>query len=155
VTNFLKDRPHCGYEIWEKVSKKVPNILIGDDSKKLGGIGPIRHDLLIKKLTNYRVYFNPTTDSSVPMSMLEAMSIGMPVVTLATTDLPNIIKNEKNGFISNDINFLVEKIKLLIKDKRLTQELGTKARETIENKFSMKRFINEWNDVLKEATKSK
>lgn len=144
-------RPGVGLELWRDVSKKVPIDLYGTNSERFGGRGFIKNDLLREKFANYRAYFNPTTDSSLPMAVLEAMSVGLPVVTTATTELPKIIKNGFNGFISNDVNFLIAKMELLIKDKDLAKRLGENAKETVRKKFSMERFVNEWNDVFDEV----
>lgn len=87
------------------------------------------------------------------MAMLEAMSIGVPIVSTATTELPNIIKDGVNGFISNDINVLADKLKLLINDIGLAKKLGQKAQRIIQDSFSMKRFIKEWNKLFRTISK--
>ncbi|MGC9611189.1 MAG: glycosyltransferase family 4 protein [Minisyncoccia bacterium] len=156
VTVSLPTRPECGREIWLKVKEKAPLMLYGTDSEKFGGKGIIQNKDLRKEIAQYRLYFNPTAVSSMPMAMLEAMSIGLPVVSTKTMELPNIIKNGVNGFISNNPNVLASKINLLLKDKKLAEKLGRAAQKTIRNKFSMKRFVRQWNDLInKTAAKSK
>lgn len=153
--NNLPERIECGPDIWQKVSKKVPVVLFGGNSEKFGGKGPIANNKLKNELSKYRVYFNPTTASSLPMAMLEAMSIGLSVVTTATTDIPNIIKNGVDGFISNNPDVLSDRINLLIKNKNLAQKLGSKAKEIIKKQFSSERFIEEWNKLFKDLTHAK
>jgi len=151
AVNGLPNRIECGPDIWQKINKKVPIILFGTDSEKFGGKGPVPNDELRKEFIKYRVYFNSTTASSIPMAMLEAMSVGMPVVSTATTEIPNIIKDGVNGFISNNTDILAEKINLLLKNKKLAKKLGRKAKKTIKRKFSEKKFIKEWNNLFKKV----
>lgn len=148
ATNFLSTRPECGVELFKKVSPHVPVDLIGENSTELGGLGSIDNKKIKKFFANYCVYFNPTLLSSLPTAMLEAMSAGLPVVTASTTVLPDIIKNGYNGFISNDPDFLIEKINLLINDKKLAYQLGQNAKNTIEKKYQMANFIKKWNKLL-------
>lgn len=144
----LPERIECGPELYQQVSQQVPVDLYGFNSEKFGGLGPLSNDKLKIEFAKHRAYFNSTSASSVPMAMLEAMSVGTPVVTASTTELPDIIKNGVNGFISNDPSFLIEKLKLLINDKKLAEKLGQQAKKTIEIKFSMRKFIQEWNNLL-------
>lgn len=155
VTNFLPGRPECGNALWFSMSKKIPMELYGMESEKYGGTGPVQNRLLRKKLARYRVYFNPTVASSVPMAMLEAMSVGLPVVSMKSTELPYIIKNGINGFISENRDILKNKLNLLLSNKKLAEKLGKNARKTIENKFSINEFIYKWNKLLGEIIKKK
>ena len=41
-----------------------------------------------------------------------------------------------------------EYILAILKDEKLRDSLGKEARKTILNKFSIKRFANEWNEIL-------
>lgn len=144
----LPERVECGPDIYQEVAANVPTTLYGFNSEKFGGAGNLLHDKLQEEFAKHRVYFNSTRASSVPMAMLEAMSVGTPVVSTATTELPDIIKDDVNGFISNDTNFLAEKIKLLISNKDLAQKLGKAAQKTITKHFPMKTFIKNWDSLF-------
>lgn len=91
TANNELQRIECGPEIWKAVSKKVPIDLYGTRSEEFGGLGFIKNTMLRKKFADYRAYFNSTTASPLPMAVLEAMSVGLPVVTTATTELPRVI----------------------------------------------------------------
>ncbi len=144
----LPERAECGSDLYQKVSQKVPITLYGFNSEKFGGLGPMSNDKLKIEFTKHRTYFNSTAASSVPMAMLEAMSVGTPPVTTATTELPNIIKNGINGFISKDPDILVEKLILLLSDRNLAEKMGRRAQETIKEEFSIKRFTKQWNNLF-------
>ena len=50
----------------------------------------------------YRFYFHPVRYTSLGLSLCEAMTVGLPVVGLATTELPTIIDHGVNGFVDTD-----------------------------------------------------
>lgn len=149
--NDLYRRPECGNKMWQAVVKKAPNVLIGGNSERLGGIGVVENKFLRKEFSKYRAYFNPTKRSSTPLTMLEAMSVGLPVVSTAGMGFSGIIKNGINGFTSNNVNTLAKKINLLVEDKKLAQRLGENAQKTIRDKFSVARFVRQWNDLFNEV----
>ena len=147
--NELFRRSECGVSIWKSVSRQVPCVLIGGNSERLGGIGVVQNMELRKVFSRFRVYFNPTTNSSVPMAMLEAMSAGLPVVSMASTEIPRIIKNGVNGYVGNTPRALQVKLRLLVENKSFARQLGKSAQRTIREKFSMERFTKEWNAVFR------
>ncbi len=144
----LPERIECGPDLYQKISQKVPTTLYGFNSEKFGGLGSMSNDKLKVEFAKHRAYFNSTSASSVPMAILEAMSVGTPPVTTATTELPNIIKDGVNGFISGDPDILAEKLMLLIDNRNLAEKMGQQAQKTIKKEFSMKRFIKQWNNLF-------
>jgi glycosyltransferase involved in cell wall biosynthesis len=85
------------------------------------------------------------------LAVVEAMSIGMPVVALGTTALPEVIQDGVNGYISSDPDTLIDRMKELVADPDLARKLGRRAQETARERFGMDRFRREWDDVLHEA----
>src|SRR5690606_3261328 len=88
VVNQLKERDYfCGFHVWntikEKVQRKYPNVefrLVGDNPS-LGYKAAKNINDLIKQYQGCSVYLNTSQLSPVPMSLLEAMSVGCPIVT--------------------------------------------------------------------------
>ena len=79
------------------------------------------------------------------------MSCGCAIVTTSTCEIPRIIENGVNGFISNDESELSSYCKQLLSDPDLAKKMGMAARETIKEKFSQERFVNEWNTIFDKA----
>jgi hypothetical protein len=94
------------------------------------------------------VFLNTSSWKACSKTMLEAMSVGCPVVTTATTTLTDIIEDGVNGFITNDVEKMKENIHQVMNDSTLAQKLGSKARETIQNKFDIKNFRCAWDKAL-------
>jgi glycosyltransferase involved in cell wall biosynthesis len=158
IVNRLKERDYfCGYEFWLEVKKKceeiIPNInfkLIGDNP---GMSSPISNtEELVKELRSCCCYVNTSQLSPIPMSLLEAMSCGCPVVSTAKQEIPKVINN-KNGYITNDTTEFAEKVCEIVKDKQIAKDYGKNARETIIEKMSVEKFCDEWNSIFDEAYK--
>lgn len=147
VANDFVKRDYClNYSGWERITKGLPTKLIGD-TKGLSEPAKSTEDL-VNAYNECGVYLNTSTLSPIPMSLLEAMSCGCAVVSTATCMIPEIIDNGVNGFISNDESQLKAYILQLLEDKELRNTIGNNARQTIENRFSLPAFINNWNNVF-------
>ena len=139
----------CGFHLWRDVIQGLPYKVIGDTP---GLSEPASStEELVAGYQNSRIFLNTSTISPVPTALLEAMSCGCAVVSTATCMIPEVIDHGVNGFISNDPNELKQHLVDLLNDEDLAKEMGLKARQTIEQKFSEKKFIDSWNEIFKEA----
>jgi glycosyltransferase involved in cell wall biosynthesis len=80
------------------------------------------------------------------------MTIGMPIVGLATTELVSVIKNDENGYISTNVDTLIHTMHTLANDPYEARRLGDGARRTALERFSIGRFVDDWCRVLREVT---
>lgn len=147
VANDFQNRNYClNFYGWKRITENLPARLLGDNP----GMSQPASNLadLVYAYNSCAVYFNSSTLSPIPMSLLEAMSCGCAVVSTATCMIPDIIKNGENGFISNDETELKSYISSLLQDENLRTRIGVNARKTIESKFSERQFINRWNELF-------
>jgi glycosyltransferase involved in cell wall biosynthesis len=148
VANDFINRDYClNFNGWKRVTNGLNTKLVGD-TPGLSQAAPTINDL-VNSYNSSSVYFNSSTLSPIPMSLLEAMSCGCAVVSTATCMIPEIITNGENGFISNNETEIRSYIELLLKDEDLRLKVGNNARKTIESKFSESKFINNWNELFK------
>jgi glycosyltransferase involved in cell wall biosynthesis len=87
--------------------------------------------------------------------VIEAMMIGMPIVALPTTEVVTVIKDGVNGFVDTDPEKLTARMKLLLADRSLAASLGEAARTTARERFSIERFVADWNAAFLEVTGSR
>jgi len=147
VANDFVNRDYClNYSGWKRVTDGLPTRLVGD-TKGLS-TSASSTDELVQEYNQCGVYFNSSTLSPIPTSLLEAMSCGCAVVSTATCMIPEIITNGENGYISNDEEELKSYLKLIIENDDLRKRLGDNARRTILEKFSEQDFINNWNQLF-------
>lgn len=151
VINNLPARGRLlGHDIFMYARKNVPLDLVGMGTGELG-LGEVLHPQLPEFQSRYRFFFNPIRYTSLGLAICEAMMMGIPVVGLATTELSAVIENGVSGFIHTDVEYLIEKMKLLINEPQLAQEIGAKGREIALKRFGIKRFTNDWEHLFTEV----
>lgn len=151
INNLATRGRRLGKDIFEKVKREIPLDLIGMGSEQLGGLGEIPPRQLPSFISQYRFYFHPARYTSLGLSVVEAMMVGLPIVGLATTELPTIIQNEKNGYINTNIDYLIQQMKQLLQDDPLAKKLGEAAKQTAEERFSITQFAHNWKSLIEQA----
>ncbi|MGN6666930.1 MAG: glycosyltransferase [Trinickia sp.] len=152
VINNLPTRGRrLGSDIHASVSERVPLDLVGMNAQQAGGLGEIGNLDLAAFCARYRFFFNPIRWTSLGLAIIEAMTIGMPIVGLATTELPTVIVNGENGYVATDVEALVEQMRALMKDPAEARRLGEGARRTALERFGIDRFARDWDNVLREV----
>lgn len=156
VINGIKKRGRrLGLDVFEKVRNDIPLDIVGMGSEEVGGLGEIKNTDLADFVSQYRFFFNPIRYTSLGLSVCEAMMIGLPIVGLATTEIPVTITNGVNGYIHTNIDFLIEKMKMLLESPEKARELGNKARKTALDKFNIDRFSREWIQAFRHVMEHK
>jgi glycosyltransferase involved in cell wall biosynthesis len=156
VVNHLHQRGRkLGADIFEQVSKEVPLELIGMGTKEYGGLGEVLHPQLPSFMPRYRFFFNPIRYTSFGLSVCEAMMAGMPIVALATTEYVTVIKDGTSGFISTDMEYLIDRMKLLVERPSLATEMGMEAKAVALKRFDINRFVLQWKETFQQAIRLK
>ncbi|HEY9697789.1 MAG TPA: glycosyltransferase [Trichocoleus sp.] len=152
VTNGLRSRGRrLGADIFQSVRQTVPLDLVGMDAESLGGLGEIPHTQLPAFEANYRFFFHPVRYTSLGLALCEAMMLGLPIVGLATTELATVIQNGVSGYIDTNVDILIDRMQQLIADPVHARQLGVGAKEQARSRFSIQRFIQDWNEAFEQA----
>ena len=157
------DLLECAKKITEKLNQ-VQFILCGDGDTEI-----IKNLVIAKGLTqwievrgwihnrdetlrNADIYVLPSYFEGLPMSVLEAASFGLPVVSTKVGGIDEIIENGINGFLINpgDTEKLTDHLVSLIESKELRQIMGINSYSVIKNKFDI-RIIQKQLSTLYEA----
>ena len=151
VINNLPSRGRLlGLDLFLEARKHIPIDLVGMGTGELG-LGEVLHPQLPQFISRYRFFFNPIRWTSLGLAICEAMMIGIPVVGMATTELSSVIQNDRSGFIHTDLKYLVQKMKILLKDKNMAVQLGQEGRRTAMARFNIKRFTSEWKELFEQT----
>lgn len=107
-----------------------------------------------KQATNYLkecdFYILPSYNEGLPMSVLEAMSYSLPVITTKVGGIPEVVNNENGILIEpGNIEQLANAIKNIVVDAELRNKLGKQAHETIQEKFNMENFIEKIDQMYR------
>lgn len=97
----------------------------------------------------YNVFINTTNFDNMPVSVIEAMALGLPVVSTNVGGMPYLIANGVDGILvpPNDTVAMVEAICSLFEDVGSTGTMVLKAREKVEG-FDWKKVKGLWEGVL-------
>ncbi|MBX6341452.1 MAG: glycosyltransferase family 4 protein, partial [Thermomicrobiaceae bacterium] len=135
--------------------ERVPLDAAGMETEAFGGLGDIPYRDLHRRVADYRFLFSPMRYTSLPLAVIEAMTIGMPVVALATTELPTVIEHGQNGYVSCDLDELIDAMRGLLADPAEARRLGDNARQTARERFGLDRFIRDWNAAFALVTEER
>jgi glycosyltransferase involved in cell wall biosynthesis len=135
--------------VFLKMREQVPLTLVGMGSLELGGRGEVPNRELPAFMADYRFFFNPIRYTSLGLSVLEAMMVGLPIVGLATTEMPTVIVNGVNGWLDTRPERLVDVMRQLVADRALARQWGDAARRTAQERFGIGRFTADWDRLLR------
>jgi hypothetical protein len=139
-----------GTDLLDRFDRAIPLDLYGIGVAELGGTEDLPQDVLHDEMARRRVYLHPNRWTSLGLSLLEAMHLGMPVVALATTEVPEAVPRHA-GVVSNRLDVLEDALRRLAVDPEEAMLLGKAAREVALERYGLERFLREWDGVLREV----
>jgi hypothetical protein len=149
VINDLAARGRrLGWDVYLEARRDLPLELIGMGAAEVGGWGEVDPLTVAAFVAEHRFLFSPIRYTSLGLGILEAMAAGVPVIGLATTELPTVVRNGMEGFIDNDVRRLVAAGRRLVADRELAREMGARARARVAERFGVDRFVREWTELL-------
>ncbi len=153
VVNHLARRGRrLGADVFERVRDDIPLDLVGMGAEESGGLGEIPPPELAAFEARYRFFFNPIRYTSLGLAVCEAMTIGMPVVGLATTEMATAVENGVSGYVDTDVSKLVQHMRDLLAHPEEARRLGEGARRYARERFSIERFSRDWEDAVATVT---
>jgi glycosyltransferase involved in cell wall biosynthesis len=98
-----------------------------------------------------RIYLHLCRWTSLGLSLIEAMQMGMPVLGLATTEAVEAVPPDA-GVLSTDVGALVDATRWLLDDPDAGRRLGERARQAALTRYGLDRFLADWDRLLEEET---
>jgi glycosyltransferase involved in cell wall biosynthesis len=153
VVNGLRTRGRrLGADDFERVRAEVPLDIAGMGSEELGGEGDLPRERLAAFNARRRFFFNPIRYTSMGLAVCEAMMLGMPIIGLATTEMPTVIENGASGYVDTDVGRVISVMRDLLDDPAQARALGEGARRTAHERFGIERFAHDWDQTLRYVT---
>ena len=140
-----------GTDLLPHFASSAPIDLFGIGAGAFGGIENLPQDRLHAELAERRVYLHPFRWTSLGLSLIEAMQLGMPVVALATTEAPSAIP-PRAGAVSTDVRALNDALRAFHDDPAAAREAGACGREYARARYGLARFHRDWDALLAEVT---
>jgi glycosyltransferase involved in cell wall biosynthesis len=95
------------------------------------------------------VLLMPSRYEGLPMTLLEAMAMGLPVVASQLDGIAEVIGDGREGFLvpSDDASLFVERTAALLQDAELSSRIAQNARAKIEASFSVERMTSAVEEI--------
>jgi len=135
----------------EDLQRLIQELDVGDTVKLLGWK---QQEEIVEILNNSHILLAPSVTSDdgnqegTPVVIMEAMAMGLPVLSTQHSGIPELIENGVSGFLvsERDVDGLAEKLNELIKHPEVWAEMGRSGRLHVEEHHD----INKLNDQLVE-----
>ncbi len=139
-----------GTDLLARFQSAVPIDLFGMGTEPLGG-RDLPQEHMHDELARRRAYLHPVRWTSLGLALIEAMHLGLPVVALATTEVPSAVPPGA-GVVSNDPDVLTDALRRLMADPEEARVMGKAARAAALDRFGLDRFLSDWDEVFEEMT---
>jgi glycosyltransferase involved in cell wall biosynthesis len=161
VNEPVRRRRVAGVDLVARIARDVPVEVYGmglDGVEELvpTGLAGTHDDLpqheLHDRLGAHRAYLHPYRWTSLGLSLVEAMTLGMPVLALAATAAPEAVPPEA-GVVSADVDLLRRTARELRNDHDRARDMGLAGRRHALRRFGIRRFLDDWDATLKEVAR--
>ncbi|MFG1700002.1 glycosyltransferase [Nonomuraea sp. NPDC049309] len=99
------------------------------------------------ELARRRVYLHPYRWTSLGLALIEAMTLGMPVVALAATEAIEAVPPEA-GVLSTKVHVLAGALADFAADPERASQAGKAARAAALARYGLSRFLSDWDELL-------
>jgi len=165
ITQDLKQRATaCGYEYFMQATEGFCRKVYGPHNDVLGDLfgGVLSYEELKQAYRDNRAYFyTGTMPASYTLNFVEAYMTGIPIVAIGpalgnapflpgqfTYEIQNLIINSETGFVSNSIERLRKKIRLLLDNKDEADYISTNARHRAIELFGKETIKQQWQEFF-------
>ncbi|WP_059006049.1 glycosyltransferase [Streptomyces specialis] len=104
------------------------------------------HDEIARR----RLYLHPVRWTSLGLSLIEAMHLGMPIVGLATTEAVDAVPPDA-GTLSTRPEVLARAAAEYLRDPDAAAAAGNAARHAALERYGLKRFLDDWDLLMEEV----
>ncbi len=116
-------------------------------------LGNLNEQEIINELNQSDIYVHSTLAETFSTAILQAMSMGLPVVTTDIEGTRHMIENNKTGllFEPKNIDDLFAKLNFLIKNQNKAIVLGTNARIFVEENFAYDKVKSKLLEIIEKG----
>jgi hypothetical protein len=142
-----------GTDLVEQFAAEVPVDLFGMPDGTVGGAavhGDLPQAKMHHELARRRVYLHPARWTSLGLSLVEAMHLGLPVVAVAATEVPRAVPAHA-GVVSADAGELLAAVHRFLADPEAAQMAGKAARAHALEAYGLDRFLADWDRLIEEV----
>ena len=153
IVEEIKDNHGHDFELWiggngeiEKMKDIIASKGIYSQVRFLGWVNNSEKEEVLKKAD---VYVLPSYAEGLPLSILEAMSFGMPVISTTVGGIPELVEQNVSGYLfeAGDKHALKTAVRSFLKDKSLIYKMGIQSKKIIADRYCSEVVINKLNSI--------
>lgn len=98
----------------------------------------------VEALRSLNVFVLPSVEGdTIPQALMQALAVGLPVVSTAIGSIPDVVKDGHTGFLvpPRDSMCLAERILTLLQDESLRRRLGSTGHELVKEHYSLQSML--------------
>lgn len=124
-----------------------------DGGGRIRYLGPVFGEAKWQALADADVYAFPSWHESFPLSVLEALSAGLPVVVTDVGGIPDAVTDGEGGFIvpPRDPAAMQAALEKLLADKGLRSRMGAVSRRRYEQDYTVAAYGKRWAEWLRKV----
>ncbi len=142
-----------------ELKKLVTELGIRD---KIFFLGPKSKDEIVDEMQKADIYMLTSITASngdkegLPVTLIEAQSAGLPVVSTIHAGIPELVVDNLTGFLcqEKDVNCIADKLKLLVNNPELREKFAGKARIKVLEEFNIKKLNTSLVQIYKSVSES-
>lgn len=130
--------------------QEVKKCKLGSAVKFVGFVADVE-----RYLSKFDCYVQPSLSESFGLAIVQAMSLGLPVVATHTGGIPEIITQGITGFLipPKKPRIIAESVIEILRDKEKARKMGQTARKEVQIKFNLKDMMSEIEKVYEQTHK--
>ena len=121
-------------------------------NSQISFVGKLSKDEWYKLSENFDIFINTTNIDNYPVSVLEAMALGLPVISTNVGGMSELIDNNKTGFLidKGDVNAMVNLIEKIVENSLVGNKIATNARKHAEL-HDKNVILPKWHELINES----
>ncbi|KAB8195196.1 glycosyltransferase [Nonomuraea phyllanthi] len=142
----------AGTDLLPRFAERVPLDVFGMkvDGLPYGTFEDLPQHVMHAELARRRAYLHPYRWTSLGLALIEAMTLGLPVVALAATEAIEAVPPEA-GVLSTRVDVLADALHAFVADPESAAQAGKAARAAALARYGLDRFLTDWDRVLTEV----
>ena len=136
-------------ERWERLQRLMPEEYAQKLQLEVHFTRKLTKEEWISQSLHYNIFINTTNYDNTPVSVIEAMALGLPVVSTNVGGMPYLIVSGVDGLLvpPNDAEMMAKAILEINSNKELAQKIALNAREKVEL-FDWSVVKERWKTIL-------
>ena len=132
----------CGNGDLDRLKERIKELSL---EHRIAHIGWIDKEEKAAIFANTKINVLPSYNEGMPMSVLDAMGYGMPVVSTNVGGIPKIVHNGENGYCCKpgDVNTMSLMIIKLLMNQRIREKAEERSVVIVKEKYSLEAHINQ------------